>query len=85
MLQPLKYVGKKYKMLIIKMAANCGSMELVKINILNLCDIDMILGLPCVLPMLEFVNALMKFMEGQDVFVCDYIAIVKICHTNLLP
>ncbi len=72
-------------MLIIKMATNCGSMELVKVNLLNLCDINMILGLLCVLPMLEFVNALMKFIEGKDVFVCDYIAIVKICHTNLLP
>jgi hypothetical protein len=61
MLQPLKHVGKKYKMLIIQMATDCGSMELIKVNLLNLCDINMILGVPCVLPMLEFVDALIKF------------------------
>jgi hypothetical protein len=72
-------------MLIIKMANDCGSMELVKVNLLNLCEINMILDLPCVLPMVEFVNALMKFTKGKDVFVCDYIAIFKISHTNLLP
>jgi hypothetical protein len=72
-------------MLIIKMANDCGLMELVKVNLLNLCDINIILDLPCVLPMLEFINALMKFIEGKDVFVCDYIVIFKICHTNLLP
>jgi hypothetical protein len=32
-----------------------------------------------ILPMLEFVNALMKFAQAIDNFVCDYIVIVKIC------
>jgi hypothetical protein len=64
-LQPLKHVGKKYEMLIIKMAADCGSMELVKVNLLNLCDINMILGLPCVLPILEIVNALDEIYTRQ--------------------
>jgi hypothetical protein len=30
-------------------------------QLLSLCDFDTILGLSCVLTMLEFVNALMKF------------------------
>jgi hypothetical protein len=33
--------------------------------------------------MLKFINALMKFTQGTYVFVCDYIAIVKICQSNL--
>jgi hypothetical protein len=32
-----------------------------------------------ILPMLEFVNALTKFAQAIDTFICDYIVIVKIC------
>jgi hypothetical protein len=44
--QPLKCVGKKYKILIVKIVADRSLMKLDKANLLNLCDIDMILGLP---------------------------------------
>jgi len=67
------------KTLIVKMITNCSLMELTKTNLLNLCDIVIILGLPCNLPMLEFVYALMKFAQAIDVFVCDYIVVIKIC------
>jgi hypothetical protein len=74
MLQPLKWGGKEYKTFIIKMAINNVNVE-AKANFLNLCDIHMILGLPCILPMLESTNDLMKFAQGRDV--CDYIATLK--------
>jgi len=61
------------------MATNCSLMELTKTNLLNLCDIVTILGLPCILHMLEFIYALMKFAQAIDVFVCDYIVVIKIC------
>ncbi len=56
------------------------SMEITKADLVNLCDIGKILGMPC---MLEFDNALMKCAQAKDVFVCDYTAIVKICQTDL--
>jgi hypothetical protein len=65
------------KTFIVKMAPNCSLMELTKTNLLNLCDIITILGLPCNLPMLEFVHALMKFAQAIDVFICDYIVVIK--------
>jgi hypothetical protein len=77
MLQPLKWVGKEYKTFITKMATNSVNVESAKANFLNLCDIHMILGLPCILPMLDSVNGLMKFVQDKDVFVCDYIATLK--------
>jgi acetyl/propionyl-CoA carboxylase alpha subunit len=83
MLQPLKQVGKEYKTLIAKMTTNSANVESAKANLLNLCDIDMILGLPCILPMLESMNGLMKFVQGKDIFVCDYIIAVKICQGDL--
>jgi hypothetical protein len=33
--------------------------------------------------MLEFGNVLIKCAQAKDVFICDYITIVKICQTNL--
>jgi hypothetical protein len=57
MLAPLKQVEKKYKTLIVKITIENDSIEIPKADLVNLCDIGTILGLPC---MLEFVNALMK-------------------------
>jgi hypothetical protein len=61
MLAPFKKIGKDYKTLIAKMAIDNGIVKASKANLVNLCDVGTILGLPCVLPMLESINALMKF------------------------
>jgi hypothetical protein len=53
-------------MLIVKMAVDFGSMEATKANMLNLCDIDTNMGLPCIFPMLKSINVLMKFVKGKD-------------------
>jgi hypothetical protein len=50
--QPLKWVQKKYKILIIKMATNNGFMKTTKANFVNLCDVETILCLLRVLLML---------------------------------
>jgi hypothetical protein len=60
------------------MVTNNGSMEATKANLLNLCDNGTILGLQCVLLILEYVSVLMKFAQARDV-IYDYIAIIKIC------
>jgi hypothetical protein len=62
MLAPLKRVGKEYKTLIAKMVINSGTMEANKANLVNMCNVGTILNLPCVLFMLESINALMKFV-----------------------
>jgi hypothetical protein len=54
-------------------------MEAIKANLVNLCDVGTILGLPCVLHVLEFVNALMKFAQAKDVFICHYITTIEFC------
>jgi len=40
------------------------------VNLVNLCDVDTILGSPCVLPMLEYVNALLKFAHAKAIKIC---------------
>ncbi len=86
MLPFFKKVRKYYKNLVAKMVGNNGIVEATKANVVNLCDVGTILGLPCVLPMLEFVDALMKFAQARDVFICDYkdyIVVVKIFQVDL--
>jgi hypothetical protein len=86
MLAFLKRVRKDYKTLAAKMVVNSGIVEATKANVVNLCDVGIILGMSCVLPMLESVNALMKFAQVRDIFICDYneyIVTVKICQVDL--
>jgi hypothetical protein len=40
-----------------------------------------LLALPCLLPLLEYVNFLMKFDLTKDVFICNYVAAMNICQT----
>jgi hypothetical protein len=60
------------------MASDSGFVEAAKTYLVNICDVGTILSLPCILPMLEFVNVFMKFSRAKDVFVCDHIAAIKI-------
>jgi hypothetical protein len=59
---PLKHLGNSTRFFITKMAIDYSLVESAKANLLNSCDIDMILNLPCILPMLKFVNVLSNFV-----------------------
>jgi hypothetical protein len=41
------------------------------------------LGLFCLLPLLEAVNALIKFAWRKDVFICAFVAIVKLYQVDI--
>jgi L-rhamnose mutarotase len=43
----------------------------------------MLLGLSCLLPLLEAMHALIKFAQRKDIFICDFVATVKFCQENL--
>jgi len=69
------------KTLIMKMSWDNVSIDQARFN-LALCDLHM-LGFFCLLPLLEAMNALIKFAQGRDVFICDFVAIIKIYQTNI--
>ncbi len=73
----------KYKTLIVKMSQDSVSIAQARFNLNLLCDLHMLLGLSCLLPLLEIVHALIKFAQGRDIFICDFVAIVKICQIDL--
>jgi hypothetical protein len=48
-----KHVYVEYHLLIIKMHTKSSNSEVVQKNLNALCDVEFILGLPCVFPLLE--------------------------------
>jgi hypothetical protein len=53
MLSPSKWVLAKYKVLVVKMAIYSPTIDVVKKNYEFSCDVERLLGLACVLPLLE--------------------------------
>lgn len=54
-----------------------------KANLDLLCDVETFLGLTYIIPLLEFVQSLSKFGQIHDVFICDFVCVVKVCEDDL--
>jgi hypothetical protein len=54
-----------------------------KQNYEHLCDLQILLELVYILPLLEFVHALIEFAQMWDVFVCDLVAAIKVCQGDM--
>jgi hypothetical protein len=52
-------------------------------NLSLLLDVATVLALPCILPLLEAVESLIKFAQAGNVFVSNFIAAIKICQAEL--
>jgi hypothetical protein len=55
MLLPSKRVLSEYKTLVIKMVEDNVTLDIGKINYELLCDLEMLLGFSCIIPLLELV------------------------------
>ncbi len=71
MLSPMKHVFCEYCPLLMKMALDSPTIAFGASNFELLCDVEILLSLVCLVPMLEIVNVLMKFTQLRDIFVCD--------------
>jgi hypothetical protein len=90
MVSPLKRVISEYRTLVQKMqedSCDCtstfASRESSRANLELLLDISVPVALTCFLPLLETVHYLVKFSQQRDVFICDYLAAVKVCQGQL--
>ncbi len=54
-------------------------MVVAKTNMGYLCDIEIIMGLICIMPLLKAMHTLGKFVQGQNTFVCEFVTSIKIC------
>jgi hypothetical protein len=78
MLSPAKWVLVEYWLLVVRMNDDMHIMAGMKTNLQYFCDVELFLGLTCIMPFLEAVHAFIKFAHAQDCFVCDFIAFVNI-------
>jgi hypothetical protein len=49
----------------------------------QLCDLQILLGLAYILPLLESMHALIKFAHMWDVFVCNLVVAIKVYQNDL--
>jgi hypothetical protein len=62
----------------VKMHAKNQRNDVVNKNQNSLCDVEVIPGLRCILSLLKCVHALIKVAQIKDVFVCNFVEVVKV-------
>jgi hypothetical protein len=86
MLAPRVRLMNEYRPLLVKLHQDATVKKPKKIATKaysGLTDVQIVVGLGCLLPMLKATNALMKAAQHNEVFVCDYLAGVKTLQTDL--
>ncbi len=78
-----KQIYVEYCPYIMKMHAKSSKSDQA-LKILNqMCDVELIISLFCILPLLECVHKVIKTTQGQDVFICDFVEIIKFVQHKL--
>ncbi len=83
MVVPSKVVLEKFKTLLVKLAKHVIVIESAIVNYELLCDIEIVLGFTCLLPMLEALHGLSKYVQNIKTFICDFVGNVKLCQVDL--
>jgi hypothetical protein len=47
------------------------------------CDVKTFLGVSYIIPLLECMQSLSKFVQDWDVFICDFVDAIKACERDL--
>ena len=78
MLELANRVLKEYKPLVTKMAVDAPKESTTKKNLSILLDWQNMITLPCLLPMMHFVDDHFKFAQSPTCYIVDFIFVVKI-------
>ncbi len=65
------------------MSDDVASNAVADTNYEFLCDVETIMGLTCVLFMLETVQSLNKLTQNKDTFICDFVLAMKLCQFDI--
>jgi hypothetical protein len=84
MLSLAKSIFEKYKPFVVKMDDDLCAITTTK-QFELLCDIEVVMGFACILPMLDVVHELIKFVQSCNAFVCDFVGDVKMHNAILYP
>jgi hypothetical protein len=66
MLSFTKSVPTKYRTLVVKMNNDLHIMIATKTNLQQFYDVEVVMGLTCIMPLLEAIHALIKFVQAHD-------------------
>jgi hypothetical protein len=83
MLSPTKQNFTKYKSMVVNMFEDQGTNTVANANLDMLCDVENFLGLAYIILLLECVQNLSKFGHTQDVLICDFVSVVKVCEVDI--
>jgi len=75
----MKHVMEQYQLLV-NMHDDVPRNNTTNENLNLIYNLELILGLHVVLPFLDYVHILIKFAQFRNMFVCDFINAMKICH-----
>jgi len=67
----MKRVLLEYRVLALKMHLDASTQLIAKAILNLLCEVELLLVLTCILPLLEALNYLIKFSLQTTCFVCD--------------
>ncbi len=73
----------KYCILLMKMALDALIVPFAKSNLFLLTNVGTLLGLNTMMLMLQVIHSLIKFAQLKNIFVCDFIVVVKICEKDV--
>jgi hypothetical protein len=83
MLAPSKKLVFEYKFVVMKMSKDLPTNPVVAINYELFCDVKTLMGLTCVLVMLEEMQNLNKLAQKKNCFICDFAATIKLTQVDL--
>ncbi len=83
MLAPSKRPIFEYKFIVMKMFEDLPTNLVAATNYELLYDVETMMGLTCVLPMLEAVESLNKLAQNRDLFTCDFMAAMKLIQVDI--
>jgi hypothetical protein len=88
MLSSVVRIMNEYRTLIVKMHQDT-TLKNAKQHVKNaticydhLADIQIVMGLVALMPMLRLAKVLIKFAQSNEAFVCDFLAAVQVCNST---
>jgi hypothetical protein len=78
----VKRVFEEYKTFVVKMNDGLHAIEATRSNFEFLCDVEVVMGLIYIMPMLEVLHGFIKFTQSCYIFVCDFVIAIKMCCGN---
>ncbi len=69
MMAPSKILISEYKSIVMKMSKDLPTNDVATNNYELFCDVDKMMGLTCMLPMLEAVQNLNKLVQNKNCFI----------------